>query len=128
MTGNLVYNLCYQEARQSMIDWVNGSERGDEAESRVGDGIWQQQSLAVSLLQGLNQSECTSRMLAMRLSRAQRCSLLSLCPLVLLVTANQVPSRITSNMPKNNPKTGAKPLKETTVSGSSHSDSDENVV
>ena len=109
-----------------MIDRVNGSGGGDEAESRARHGIWQQQSLAVSLLQGLSQSECTSRMLAMRLSAVRFSP--SAHSYYIVVTANQIPSRITSNMPKNNPKTGAKPLKETTVSGSSHSDSDENVV
>ena len=108
-----------------MIDWVNGSEGGDEAESRAGDGIWQEKSLAAVESARLEPIRMHKPHVS---NEAQCCSLLSLCPLVLLVTANQIPSRITSNMPKNNPKTGAKPLKETTVTGSSHSDSDENVV
>ena len=47
-------------------------------------------------------------------NEAHSSTLLSLCPLV-LVTANQIPSRITSKMPKETRKTAAKPSGEGAV-------------
>ena len=61
-------------------------------------------------------------------NEAYSCALLSLCPLVLLVTANQIPSHITSKMPKKTLKNAAKSSRESTVGGSLHSDSDEDMV
>ena len=61
-------------------------------------------------------------------NEADSCSLLSLCPLVLLVTANQIPPHITSKMPKKTLKNAAKSSRESTVGGSLHSDSDEGMV
>ena len=61
-------------------------------------------------------------------NEAHSCSLLSLCPLVLLVTANQIPPHITSKMPKKTLKNAAKSFRESMVGGSLHSDGDEDMV
>ena len=81
-TGDLGYSLCCQEARHTVLTRVNGSEKGGpnkftgfegEQDMELGTANGSSGPVAHMLwsldtLQGLSQSECTKRMLAMRLT------------------------------------------------------------
>ena len=76
-----------------MIDEGDGSEGGDKAESRAGHGIGQQRRSSLVELGRV----AAARPKPIRVHKphvsneAQCCLLLSLCPLVLLVTATKSP-------------------------------------